>query len=52
MHSGIVNKTRYDYLRKPIKETSFTLKNLEINLPKNQSTIVKRNLRSIKNFCP
>ena len=52
MHSGIVNKTRYDYSRKPIKQTSFTLKNLEINLPKNQSTIVKRNLRSIKNFCP
>ena len=48
MHSGIVNKTRYDNLRKPIKQTSFTLKTLGRNLLKNQSTIVKRNLRSSK----
>ena len=48
MHSGIVNKTRYDNLRKPIKQTSFTLKTLGRNLLKNQSTIVKRNLRFSK----
>ena len=45
MHSGKVNKTRYDDLGKPIKQTSFTLKNLERNLPKKQSTIIKRNFR-------
>jgi len=45
MHSGIVNKTRYDYPRKPIKHTSFTLKNLGRNLPKNQSTIVKKKIK-------
>ena len=28
MHSGKVNKTRYDDLRKPMKQTSFTIKNL------------------------
>jgi len=26
MHNGIVNNTRYDDLRKPIKQTSFTIK--------------------------
>ena len=26
MHSGIVNKTRYDDLRKLMKQTSFTIK--------------------------
>ena len=26
MYSGIVNKTRYDDLGKPIKQTSFTVK--------------------------
>ena len=46
MHSGIVNKTRYDDPRKLIKQTSFTIKNLGVNLPKNQSTIVKRSFRS------
>ena len=44
--SGKINKTRYDDIRKPIKQTSFTVKNLEGNLPKKQSTIVKRNFRS------
>ena len=34
MHSGIVNKTRYDDLEKPMKQTSFTVKNLGGNLPK------------------
>ena len=28
MHSGIVNKTRYDNLGKLMKQTSFTVKNL------------------------
>ena len=46
MHSGKVNKTRYDDSRKPMKQTSFTVKNLGGNLPKKQSTIVKRSFRS------
>ena len=46
MHSRIVNKTRYDDLGKPMKQTSFTLKNLGGNLPEKQSTIVKRSFRS------
>ena len=44
--SGKINKTRYDDARKPIKQTSFIVKNLGENLPKKQSTIVKRNFRS------
>ena len=44
--SGKVNKTIYDDPRKPMKQTSFTVKNLEGNLPKKQSTIVKRSFRS------
>ena len=46
MHSGKVNKTRYDDPRKPMKQTSFTVKNLEGNLPEKQFTIVKRSFRS------
>ena len=46
MHSRKVNKTRYDDLRKPMKQTSFTVKNLGRNLPKKQSTIVKRSFIS------
>ena len=46
MHSGIVNKTRYDDLGKPMKQISFTVKNLEGILPKKQSTIGKRSFRS------
>ena len=46
MHSGKVNKTRYDDLGKPMKQTSFTVKNLGGNLPKKQFTIVKRSFRS------
>ena len=46
MHSGIVNKTRYDDSRKPMKQTSFTVKNLGGNLPKKQSTIIKRSFGS------
>ena len=50
MHSGKVNKTRYDNLGKPMKQTSFTVKNLEGNLPEKQSTIVKRSFRSSTKF--
>ena len=44
--SGKINKTRYDDLEKPIKQTSFTVKNLGGNLPEKQFTIVKRSFRS------
>ena len=44
--SGKINKTRYDDLGKPMKQTSFTIKNLRGNLPEKQSTIVKRSFRS------
>ena len=46
MHNGKLNKTRYDDPGKPMKPTSFTVKNLRGNLPKKQSTIVKRIFRS------
>ena len=46
MHSRIVNKKRYDDPRKPMKQTSFTIKNLRGNLPEKQTTIVKRSFRS------
>ena len=49
MHSKIVNKTRYDDPGKLMKQTSFTVKNLEENLegnlPEKQFTIVKRSFR-------
>ena len=45
MHNRIVNKTRYDDLGKPMKQISFRVKNLGGNLPKMQSTIVKRSFR-------
>ena len=41
-----INKTRYDNLGKPMKKTSFTVKNLGENLPKKQSTIIKRSFKS------
>ena len=44
--SGEINKTRYDDPRKLMKPISFTVKNLGENLPKKQSTIVKRSFRS------
>ena len=44
--SGKVNKTRYDDPGKPMKQTSFTVKNLGGNLPEKQFTIVKRSFRS------
>ena len=43
---GKINKTKYDDPGKPMKQTSFTVKNLGGNLPEKQSTIVKRNFRS------
>ena len=43
--SGKINKTRYDNLGKPIKQTSFTVKNLKGNFPKKQFTIVKKSVR-------
>ena len=46
MHNRKVNKTRYDDLGKLMKQTSFTVKNLGENLPKRQSTIIKRSFRS------
>ena len=44
--SGKVNKTRYDNLGKPMKQTSFTIKNLKGNLLEKQFTIVKGSFRS------
>ena len=44
--SGKINKTRYDDPGKPMKQTSFTVKNLGGNFPKKQSTIEKRSFRS------
>ena len=44
-----INKTRYGdpgKLVKPMKPTSFTVKNLGGNLPEKQFTIVKRSFRS------
>ena len=46
MHSGKLNKTKYDDLGKPMKQTSFIVKNLGGNLPEKQFTIVKRSFRS------
>ena len=44
--SGKINKTRYDDLGKPMKQTSFKVKNLGGNLPRKQSIIKKRSFRS------
>ena len=49
MHRGIVNKTRYDDSRKPIKQTSFTVKNLGGNLSEKQFTIIKRSFKTSTN---
>jgi len=43
---GKINKTIYDDPGKPMKQTNFIVKNLGENLPKKQSTIVKRRCRS------
>ena len=45
MHSGKINKTRYDDLGKLMKQTSFTVKNLGRNLLEKQFSIVKRNFK-------
>ena len=45
MHNRIVNKTRYDDLRKPMKQISFIVKSLGENLSEKQFTIVKRSFR-------
>ena len=46
MHNRKLNETRYDDQGKPMKQTSFTIKNLRGNLLEKQSTIVKRSFRS------
>ena len=46
MHNRKVNKTRYDDPGKPMKQTSFTVKNLGRNLTKKQSAVIKRSFRS------
>ena len=46
MHSGKINKTRYDNLGKLMKQTNFTVKNPKGNLSEKQFTIVKRSFRS------
>ena len=46
MHSGKLNKIRYNDQGKPMKQTSFTVKNLGGNLPKKQSTIIKWSFKS------
>ena len=46
MYSGIINKIRYDDTGKPVKQTSFRVKNLGGNFPKKQSTIIKKSFRS------
>ena len=46
MQNKIVNNIRYNDLGKPMKQTSFTVKNLGGNLPEKQFSIVKRNFRS------
>ena len=43
--SGKINKTRYDDRGKPMKPTSFTVKNLGGNLHEKQFTIVKRSFK-------
>ena len=45
MHIGKINKTRYDDLGKPMKQTSFIVKTWGENLLEKQSTIVKRGFR-------
>ena len=46
MQNEIVNNIRYNDLGKPMKQTSFIVKNLGENLPEKQFSIVKRNFRS------
>ena len=46
MHNEKLNKRRYDNLGKPMKQTSFTVKNLGGNLLQKQFIILKRSFRS------
>ena len=46
MHNRKVNKIRYNDPKKPMKQISFIVKNLEGNLLEKQSTIIKRSFRS------
>ena len=46
MHNRKVNKTKYDDLGKPMKQTNFIVKNLGGNLPEKKFIIVKRSFRS------
>ena len=46
MHNEKLNKRRYDNLGKPMKQTSFTVKNLGGNLLEKQFNIIKRSFRS------
>ena len=46
MNSEIIKKTRYDDPGKPMEQTSFIIKNLGVNLPEKQFTIVKRSFKS------
>ena len=46
MHNEKLNKRRYDNLGKPMKQTSFTVKNLGGNLLEKQFIILKRSFRS------
>ena len=46
MHNEKLNKRRYDNLGKPMKQTSFTVKNLGGNLLEKQFIIIKRSFRS------
>ena len=46
MHNGKLNKIKYDNLEKPMKQTSFTVKNLGRNLLEKQFTIVKKSFKS------
>ena len=41
-----INKTRYDNPEKPMKQTSFTVKNLGGNLLEKQSTMIRRSFKS------
>ena len=41
MQQKKINKTRYDNPGKPMKQTSFTVKNIGGNLPEKKSTITK-----------
>ena len=46
MHIGKLNNIRYDDPRKPMKQPSFTVKNLRGNFLEKQFTIIKRSFRS------